>query len=171
MGGIVAAEVSERRPHRLAASLYINGLLLRAGESLVSFLGAHAHLGVEDLVLKNMQVSADGATATFPAEAAAEVFYNSCAPADAAAATRRLRPQRMKVYADPLRLTDARYGTVRRFYVEGLRDNAVSLAYQRAMTERTPCERVFTLEGDHSPFLYAADRLAGILDEVARATA
>jgi pimeloyl-ACP methyl ester carboxylesterase len=171
MGGIVSARVSELRAHRLAATLYINGLLLRAGESLVSFLDAHGHLGVEDLVLKNMQVSPDGTTATFPSEAAPEVFYNSCDPADAAAAVVRLRPQRMKVYGDPLELTEERYGSVRRFYVEGLSDNAVSLAYQRAMTMRTPCERVFTLEGDHSPFLYATDRLADILDEVARATA
>ncbi len=66
MGGIVAAQVSELRAHRLAATLYINGLLLRAGESLVSFLDAHGHLGVEDLVLKNMRVSPDGTTATFP---------------------------------------------------------------------------------------------------------
>ncbi len=77
----------------------------------------------------------------------------------------------MKVYGDPLNLTDHRYGSVRRFYVEGLSDNAVSLAYQRAMTTRTPCERIFTLEGDHSPFLYATERLADILDEVARTTA
>lgn len=171
MGGIVAAQVSERRAHRLAATIYINGLLLRSGESLVSFLGAHGSLGVEDLVLKNMQVSPDGTTATFPPAAAPGIFYNTCDPADAAAAVARLRPQRMKVYGDPLELTEARYGSVRRFYVEGLNDNAVSLAYQRAMTEHTPCERVFTLEGDHSPFLYAAGRLAGMLDEVARATA
>jgi len=168
MGGIVASQVAERRSGRLAGVVYINGLLLQPGESLVSFLGSHAHLGVEDLVLKNMQVSPDGETATFPAHAAANVFYNTSDPEDAARCVARLRPQRMKVYHDPLALTDAAYGSVRRFYVEGLADQAVSPAYQRAMTLRTPCEEVFTLEGDHSPFLYAAQRLAGILDDLAR---
>jgi pimeloyl-ACP methyl ester carboxylesterase len=167
MGGIVTAAVSERRPHRLAAAVYVNGLMFRSGESLVAFLDEHAHLGVEDLVLKNMKVSADGQTATFPPEAAAHVFYNTCTPADAAAATTKLRPQRMKVYGDSLALTPDRHGGVRRFYVEGLADNAVSIAYQRAMTQRTLCERIFTLEGDHSPFLSAPDRLTGILHDIA----
>lgn len=167
MGGIVSAQVSERRPHRLAATVYINGLLLTHGASLVSFLDAHAHLGVEDLVLKNMQVVEDGQTAIFPAAAAPEVFYNSCAPEDAAFASARLTPQRMKVYRDALDLSEAGFGRVRRFYVEGTRDNAVSLAYQRAMTAATPCEAVFTLEGDHSPFLSAPAELAGLLETVA----
>lgn len=168
MGGIVSSQVAERRAGRLAGVVYINGLLLQSGESLVSFLNTHAHLGVEDLVLTNMLVSVDGLTATFPTEAASAVFYNTSDPTEAAHCVARLRPQRMKVYLDRLTLTDAAYGSVRRFYVEGLQDNAVSPAYQRAMTLRTPCEEVFTLEGDHSPFLYAAQRLADILDAVAR---
>jgi len=51
---------------------------------------------------------------------------------------------------------------------EGLKDNAVSIAYQRAMTARTPCERVFALDGDHSPFLGMPEALADVLEEVAR---
>lgn len=148
MGGIVSSQVAEQRPHRLAATVYINGLLFRSDEGLVKFLDEHAHLGVEDLVLKNMKVTADGVTATFPQEAAAEVFYNTAPPALAAWAASRLRPQRMQVYHDPLTLTPERYGSVPRFYVEGLQDNAVSIGYQRAMTGRMPCERVFTLDCD-----------------------
>jgi pimeloyl-ACP methyl ester carboxylesterase len=169
MGGIVSSQVAERRPHRLAAVAYINGLLFRSGEGLVSFLNEHAHLGVEDLVLKNMKVAEDGVTATFPEEAASKVFYNTSPPALAAWAASRLQPQRMQVYHDPLTLTPEHYGSVPRFYVEGLQDNAVSIAYQRAMTGRTSCERVFTLDCDHSPFLSMPEALAAILDEVARA--
>lgn len=168
MGGIVSAQVSERRAGRLAGCVYVNGLLLTDGASLVSFLDAHADLGVEDLVLKNMQVSADGETATFPTAASPDVFYNTCRPEDAAGAAGRLTPQRMKVYHDRLALTDDGFGRVRRFYVEGARDKAVSLAYQRAMTAETPCEEVFALDGDHSPFLSAPEALAAILDDVAR---
>jgi pimeloyl-ACP methyl ester carboxylesterase len=168
MGGIVASQVAERRTNRLAAIVYVNGLLFHSGEGLVSFLNEHAHLGVEDLVLKNMKVADDGATATFPPEAATEVFYNTSSPELAAWAAARLRPQRMQIYHDPLQLTPERYGSVRRFYVEGLKDNAVSIVYQRAMIGRTPCERVFTLDCDHSPFLSKPEPLANILDEVAR---
>jgi pimeloyl-ACP methyl ester carboxylesterase len=167
MGGIVSSQVAERRPHRLAAVVYVNGLLFRAGETLVGFLDEHAHLGVEDLVLKNMRVAEDGLTATFPQEAATEVFYNTAPRELASWAAARLQPQRMQVYRDALELTPERHGCVPRFYVEGLRDNAVSIAYQRAMTGRTACQRVFALDCDHSPFLSEPAALADILDEVA----
>lgn len=167
MGGIVAAQVAELRPHRLSALVYVNGLMLRDGESLGSFLEAHAHLDVDDLVLKNMEVSADGSEARFPAGKARDVFYNTCAVEDAAWAAARLGPQRTKIYGEPLRLTPERFGLVPRAYVRGLKDNAVSPAYQDAMLENTPCERVFDLDGDHSPFLSAPHALATVLQQVA----
>ncbi|MFK8251358.1 alpha/beta fold hydrolase [Ancylobacter terrae] len=171
MGGIVAAQVSERRADRLAATVYVNGLLLGDGETLLGFLDAHADAGVEDLVLKYMRVSEDGATATFPPEAAPEVFYNTAAPADAAWAAGHLTPQRTRIYRDPLALTPAHFGRVPRFYIEGLRDNAVSIGLQRAMTARTPCQRIYTLDVDHSPFLCQPAAVADILEEVAGLTA
>ena len=47
----------------------------------------------------------DGLTATFPREAATEVFYNTSPRELAAWAAARLRPQRMQVYRDALELT------------------------------------------------------------------
>ncbi|GAB4065986.1 alpha/beta fold hydrolase [Ancylobacter sonchi] len=170
MGGIVSAQASERRAHRLAGCVYVNGLLLTDGASRFSFLDAHAHLGIASSVQASMQVSEDGLAATFPAAAAREVFYNCCAPEDAEWAAGRLTPQRTKVFSDRLALSSAGFGRVRRFYVEGLQDHAIPLAYQRAMTAETPCEAVFTLEGDHSPFLSAPEALAGIIDGVAART-
>jgi pimeloyl-ACP methyl ester carboxylesterase len=168
MGGIVTSQVSEQRANRLAAAIYINGLLLRNDESLGSFLDANKSLNVDDLVLKNMKVSADGQTATFPTEKAAEVFYNTCAPADADWAKSQLTPQRTKVYGDKLQLTAERYGQVKRFYVKGSQDHAVSPLYQDAMLKNTPCEQVFTLDGDHSPFLSAPAKLAEILLSISK---
>jgi pimeloyl-ACP methyl ester carboxylesterase len=167
MGGIVASAVAEREAARLAGLVYVNGLLLPRGQTLQSFLAAAAHLQVEDLVLKHMQVSADGTRATFPVEAAAPVFYHRCAPADAAWAASRLTPQATAVYAQPPPLTDAGFGRVRRFYVEGRDDRAVSPAYQRLMVQRTPCEHVYGLDTDHSPFLSAPQALADVLCDVA----
>jgi pimeloyl-ACP methyl ester carboxylesterase len=170
MGGIVSSQVAEWRSDRLAAVVYICGLLLRSGETLATFLDAHADLGIEDLVLANMNVSSDGAIATFPETVAPDVFYNCCTPQDAAWAANLLRPQATRVYADRLALTPERFGTVRKFYVQALQDRAVSPIYQRRMVERTPCEAVFTLDTDHSPFLSRPaelrDFLAAIVETV-----
>jgi pimeloyl-ACP methyl ester carboxylesterase len=163
MGGIVTSQVCEQRPDRLAAAIYVNGLLLRNGESLDSFLKANAVLNVDDLVLKHMRVSADGQTASFPQEKAAEVFYNACTPSDADWAKSQLTLQRTKVYSDSLQLTPERHGTVKRFYIKGLLDNAVPPIYQDTMLKNTFCDQVFTLDGDHSPFLSAPRKLSEIL--------
>jgi pimeloyl-ACP methyl ester carboxylesterase len=157
------------RPARLVAAVYVNGLLFRANESLVSFLDAHKSLNVDDLVLKNMKVSADGQIATFPTDKAAEVFYNACSAAEADWAKVQLTPQRTKVYADKLQLTPERYGQVKRYYVRGANDHAVSPLYQEAMLKNMDCEKVFMLDGDHSPFLSAPAKLAEIILAVAKA--
>ncbi|MBJ3776740.1 alpha/beta fold hydrolase [Acuticoccus mangrovi] len=167
MGGLVSSSLAEAMPEALKGVVYICGLMLADGQSLASFLdGAAASLAVEDLVLKNMEVAADGRSATFPEEKAAEVFYNTSTTEDAAWAAGHLRPQATKVYGEPLALTAERFGSVRRFYVKGLRDNAVSPTYQDAMIAATPCEAVFPMDTDHSPFLSAPEALAAILLDV-----
>jgi pimeloyl-ACP methyl ester carboxylesterase len=168
MGGIVASQIAQWRSERLAAVVYICGLLLRSGETLAAFLEAHAQLGIEDLVLANMKLSADRALATFPQALAGEVFYNCCTPADAEWAASQLRPQATRVYADTLDLSPQRFGGLRKFYIESLRDRAVSPVYQRRMVERTACEAVFTLDTDHSPFLSRPSQLRDLLLTVAK---
>ncbi len=153
MGGLVASQAAELRASRVQSIIYIAGLLLRDGETLNSFITAHAALGVRDLVLESMQVSADGEVATFPQSEAARVFYNSCSEADAAWAARQLVPQPTGVYVTPLALTDAAFGRIPRAYIRAARDRAVVPLYQDAMIERLPCGQVITLDSDHSPFL------------------
>lgn len=167
MGGIVASQVAAWRPERLAAVVYVCGLLLDHGGTLGSFLSDHAELGVEDLVLKHMEVSSDGQTATFPQDLAPEIFYNCCTAEAAAAASRRLTPQATKVYADPLNLGSQPWPAERRYYVEALQDRAVSPLYQRAMVAQMPCKEVFQLDCDHSPFMSKPDELLDILNRVA----
>ena len=63
----------------------------------------------------------------------------------------------------PLELTAARYGRVPRAYVETTFDRAISLAAQRRIRAALPCDPVFTLDTDHSPFLSQPEALARIL--------
>jgi pimeloyl-ACP methyl ester carboxylesterase len=163
MGGLVIAQAAELVPQHISKLLYISGLMLRDGETLQSFLEAHSELGVDDLVLKNMQVSEDGTLARFPAEKAPEIFYHCCNKADAEWAAKQLRAQPTAVYAAPLKLTDAKFGALPRDYVECSEDRAVSVLYQRQMLANTPCGKTYRLATDHSPFLSEVDGLMGCL--------
>jgi len=151
----------------LTSAVYVCGLLLRDGETLNDFIAAHIDLGVRDLVLENLVLSADGEFASFPAALAPAVFYNRCSAADAAWATAQLRLQPTRIYSSPPSLTQAAYGRVPRIYIETSYDHAVATAYQAAMVRRSPCAQVITLPSDHSPFLCMPDQLAAALLAIA----
>jgi pimeloyl-ACP methyl ester carboxylesterase len=167
MGGLVACQAAEWRAERVGALVLVAALLLRSGETLVDFIEAHAELGVEDLVLKTMELNADGTEASFPAAVAPAIFYNCCTPADAARASAQLRPQATAVYRTPLAATPERLGRVPRHYVETRQDRAVSPLYQQQMVRRSPCRSVAVLDTDHSPFLSCPAALAEIVLRVA----
>ncbi len=167
MGGLVITQAAELAPQHIAQLVYVTGLLLRHGETLQSFLAAHADLDVDDLVLKNMQVSEDGATATFPAAAASAIFYNRCTAEDAAWAASQLRPQPTAVYATPLAITAEKFGALPRAYALCQHDEAVPMPYQTQMLANTPCATTWYLRADHSPFLSDIDGLLACLQQVA----
>jgi hypothetical protein len=62
-----------------------------------------------------------------------------------------------------VKVTAARFGTVPRVYVECSADRTITLPAQRRMQTRLPCDPVFTLDSDHSPFLSRPAELARLL--------
>ena len=104
-----------------------------------------------------------GVTCAIRDEALRDTFYGECSDEDFEYARARLAPEALRVLAAPVRVTAERFGRVPRAYVHTLRDHAVSPAAQRRMQSAWPCDPVFTLDTDHSPFLSQPEALARIL--------
>jgi len=66
-------------------------------------------------------------------------------------------------FTTPLQVTDGRYGSVDRVYIECTRDRAIAPELQRMMVAEMPCREVITMDTDHSPFYSAPDTLAAHL--------
>jgi hypothetical protein len=79
----------------------------------------------------------------------------------------RLRPQAADIATTPLCYTEERFGSVPRWYIECLRDNAITLSMQRWMIQQTPC-KVLTLDSGHSPFFSMPETLVERLETVAK---
>jgi pimeloyl-ACP methyl ester carboxylesterase len=158
-GGIVASQAAELVPERIRRIVYVAAYLLPAGATLA----AEARRDAQSLVPPNMIPAASGSTCTLRADVVAAAFYGQCPEADVEFARARLSPEPLKPLVTPLHLTAARYGRVPRAYVETTLDRVISLAAQRRMREALPCDPVFTLETDHSPFLSQPEALARIL--------
>lgn len=159
LGGMTITEVAERIPEKVSWVVYLTAVMLKSGQER-SELSAY-----DDPVPMTSKriVSADGLSATMPPEIIPETFYAACPPDDVARAMARLVPQATDPIKRTVSTTPERFGTVRRAYIECLQDRAIPIAMQRAMIAGQPCEKVFAIDTDHSPFYSAPDELAAHL--------
>ncbi|MDC0722872.1 alpha/beta fold hydrolase [Nannocystis bainbridge] len=164
MGGIVISTVAEARPTKVEKLVYLTAFLLPNGTSLLDV----ALQDAESLATSNLRVRADEGVVDVNLDAVQEIFYADCERADIDRARSLLKPNPLAPFATPLALTDAGYGSVRRFYVSCARDRAISPALQRSMLSAMPCEAVHELHTDHSPFFSKPERLHDVLVAIAR---
>ena len=162
MGGTVISTVAEASPHKLDKLVYLTAFLLANGQSLLDI----ATNDSESLATRSLLVKPELGLIDIDRAAIDPVFYGHCEPADRALARSLLRPTPMAPFASPLQL-GANYEGVRRFYVSCLEDQAITATAQRWMYTASPCERVYTLHTDHSPFFSKPHQLHEILTAIA----
>jgi pimeloyl-ACP methyl ester carboxylesterase len=159
MGGVVITQAAEAYAPRIRALVYLCAFLPASGQALFSF-------PVSPLLAAQLRIERETGVSRIDPAGAREVFYQDCADADVEAARARLGPQPLQPVRTPV-ATGARFASLPRHYVECLRDNAVPLELQRSMHAALPC-RVHTLDAGHSPFYSMPERLADVLDGIAR---
>lgn len=161
-GGIVISEAAERAPESVDALIYICAMLIPSGMSRADMRAT----GAANPGFDAIRQAVPGGTQIDPRGAAA-IFAQLSPPELAAAAIAKLEIEPDRPSATPLALSEARYGSVPRHYVECLEDRAITIADQRRMQAMQPCASVTTLSADHSPFLSAPEALASALFTVA----
>ncbi len=163
-GGVVISQAAEQRPDKVKLLVYLAAFLLRDGETLFSV----AENETGSLVLPNLVMSEDGASATIREDVIKEALFHDCSDEDAERAKSRFAPQALAPFVTPLALTEENFGRVPRVYIETLQDRAVSPSFQKEMYERLPCQKVVSMDTSHSPFFSAPEDLAGHLEFLAR---
>jgi pimeloyl-ACP methyl ester carboxylesterase len=161
-GGPPVSMAAEARPDKIEKLVYVTAFLIPNGTSI-----AGATLRDQgSLIFQHLKLNPDG---TFEVERSArqDVFYNECDERDVALAQTLLRPASLQVNIDKVAIGD-NFARVRRFYVSCLHDHAISPDTQRAMYTTLPCERVFSIRSDHSPFLSHPTALLRALATIAR---
>ena len=159
MGGMAITQAAELVPEKIAMLVYVSAFLPADGQSLPQL----AHDLPDDIVQPNILADPTTGLCTVAEDVRIAAFYGRCSPVDAAAYVAAHEPEALAVVGAPVSITEERAGSVRRVYIECLRDGAVPVSLQRTMHAARPCERVFELDTDHSPFLSTPDALADIL--------
>jgi pimeloyl-ACP methyl ester carboxylesterase len=158
-GGAVISRAAELAPHAIGRLVYLSAYLLPDGHSVAD----EARRDAGSLILPNMVPVRRGLGCKIRDEVLRETFYGECTDEDFEYARSRLRPEPLRALAAPVRTSAERFGRVPRAYIETLRDRAVTHDAQRRMQSSLPCQPVFTLDSDHSPFLSQPGALARIL--------
>jgi len=158
-GGIVISRAAELVPDRLRRLVYVSGYLLAAGGTLAEA----ARDDRDSLVPPNMIPAAGGVTCSLRQSVIREALYGRCTQADYEYGLARLSPEPLKPLVTPLKVTEQRFGRVPRAYIECSDDRTITLAAQRRMQAALPCDPVFTLDADHSPFFSQPEALVRLL--------
>ncbi|MBS0518070.1 MAG: alpha/beta fold hydrolase [Proteobacteria bacterium] len=164
LGGVTISQVAEARRRKIKALVYVCGLMPPSGKASREMTGDDP----DALFRRSRELSPDGLTYTFARAQLPVLFYADVSPEDRYRAMERLRPQPLSISTTPVSLTEERFGSVPRWYIECTQDNAVRIARQRAMVKALPC-KVITMECGHTPFYSKPEELAEHLEEIARA--
>jgi pimeloyl-ACP methyl ester carboxylesterase len=163
LGGVTISQVAEARRRKLKALVYVCGLLPPSGKCGRDMTA----LEPDALFRRSREISPDGTTYSFARAKLPALFYEDVPPEDIYRAMERLRPQPLAISTTPVTLTEERFGSVPRWYIECTHDHAVRIGLQRQMVKMTPC-KVLTLDCGHTPFYSKPEELAEHLDTVAR---
>lgn len=158
-GGAIITQTAERRADRIKNLVYLTAFLLDDGQSVMDL----ARHDTDSRLNGKVDFSDGEVTATVRPDAIHDCFYGACSEDDVAFARERLRPEAVAGLRTPMQTTASAFGSLPRTYIECLHDNAISIAMQRRLQAALPCQRVFRLDTDHSPFFSAPDALAEAL--------
>ncbi|POX63494.1 alpha/beta hydrolase [Streptomyces sp. Ru62] len=143
-GGLPATEAVATATN-VSRLIYLAAFQLDAGDSLAGLSGGQLP---------------SGDTGTLPVpEGPSKRFYGDAAPEDADRAARRLVPQTVRSFSEPL--TEPAWKTVPSTYIICEQDEILPPALQETMAARA--ERSYRLPSSHSPFLSMPAELARLI--------
>lgn len=166
LGGMAITQASVELPERLAAVVYVAGLLPLDGQSLADLPPRDP----DDPVRGYTIIDEAAGVARFAEKAVREIFYGECTTAAADWAAAQVEPESLAAIAGRVDLPVGSATPVPRVYVECWRDRAIHLRRQRAMYHAAGCDRVLSIDTDHSPFLSRPQELAEGLSGLAART-
>lgn len=158
-GGVISQAAAERIPDRIQALVFIAALLLPDGRSIFEAIGE----SFDPEYLAQLLWAPDRRTARLSATGAKEFGFPLCPPSIVEEVLPLLTAEPVSPFETPLRISAGRFGRVPRYYVECTGDRLVPISLQREMYSAIPCQRVYSIEADHSPFFSAPAELASAL--------
>lgn len=158
--GIVISGVADRMPGPLRHLVYLDALLLESGRSIFSSFS-------KDVVAQRLRAIREtgagvGAVAAFPPSA-----FGVHDAADAAWVARRLTPQPVGTYLQPLVLESPLGNGIAKTYIDCTREPMANLAAGKTRVRDDRSWTLRSLDAGHDAMVTAPSELAALLAEIA----
>lgn len=164
LGGLAISQAAEYISEKIESLVYVTAFLLKDGECMLDYIQKDQ----ASVVSNSLVFSEDGSEVIVKEERLIDSFYAKCDTTDIERIKPLLAPQAANVFATKLRITDAKFGQIPRYYIECLQDQAITHRTQKKMYSLTPCQKVFTIDTDHSPFYSTYEELISALLAISR---
>lgn len=161
--GIVASQLAELAPDRVARTIYLASFMLPAGRRVLDYLPDRA-----SAIARHIHVDRAALTDRLDPRLYREGLYADCSSDDVALADAMLVPEPIRPALTRLRLTPARYDRVPRSYIRLTEDRAVSLSLQDKLLRETSVDEVADIHGSHSVYFSKPDELTQAILHLAR---
>jgi pimeloyl-ACP methyl ester carboxylesterase len=161
LGGMIISQAAEYCPDRIKTLVYVCAFLPRNGESA----DGPTALRVTDWSnMANMgfaSVSEDGKVVALAKDFAINGCFNDLPKEEAEEAYSLLCPEATASQYQAAQLGES-FSRVPKAYIRCLKDKSIPLELQDRMLSATPCDRTYSLNTGHSPFLADPKGLAEI---------
>lgn len=156
--GITVSQVAELRPNKIKKLVYLTAFLLPNGGSFFD-----AVQGVENSkAVENFYLSEDKTYAMIKEEEIQNAFAHDISKEAFGQAKPKIVPEPAAPLTYKLEITDEKFGSVPKYYIECTEDRAIPIAVQRAMYEGNVVKS-YSLASSHTPNFSQPDKVAEIL--------
>lgn len=161
MSGMVVSGAAEARPDAVETLVYLTAYLPADGDAMFD------HRVAGSPISRNFVADEEAGVGRVKPEALVDLFYADCAPSHVALARSLVRGEPLGPLSEPVALTDAGHGSVRRVFVRCTEDRTITPEKQAAMIADRGVDAEYELPASHSPFLSMPERLVGTLLDAA----
>lgn len=161
--GIMISQAAEYRSEKIEKLIYLAAYLIPNGKTQAEYSVQDIEGVLKPYVSRYPELNAH----TLRTEIYKDGLYHDCEDDITQLAKLLLSHEPVATGITPLELSEEKYGSVRRFYIECTDDKAVTPFIQKKMYTETICEKVYSIQASHSPFFSKPEELSVLFCEIA----
>ena len=163
MGGVVVTAAAEMVPSRIEKLVYIGAFLPANQQSLADLAATdrQSHLGPA------LMPADGGLLLDIKHDSITGIFCQDGTAAQKQLVLDNFKPEPAIPFGNAVTITAANFGSVNKYYIHTLLDNAIGLELQNRMAAAARITRQFSLKTGHCPFITDVDGTVQLLMQIA----